>query len=134
MSFQLNIVNTLPLSVLMISIALKPGYPLAAAQRGRVSQSDTFAVGDHNFTCFSIIPSVALLIDIPETFEGSWYKGKVFVGFKNAVFQASSPLRHACELHATLLRKIGDKSILLIYSDGGPDHRLTYISVKLPCS
>ncbi len=118
----------------MISKIREPGYPLAAAQRGReviVSQSDTFAVGDHDFTCFSIIPSVALLIDIPETFEGSWYKGKVFVGSKNAVFQASSPLRHACELHATLLRKIGDKSILLIYSDGGPDHRLTYISVKL---
>lgn len=83
-------------------------------------------MGDHDFTRFSIIPSVVLLIDI-----GSWYKGKVLVGFKDAVFQASSPIRHACEIHSTLLRKIGDKSILLIYSDGGPDHRLTYISVQL---
>lgn len=112
----------------------EPGYPVAATNRGReviVSQSDTFVVGDHDFTRFSIIPSVALLIDIPEKFEGSWYKGKVLVGFKDAVFQASSPLRHACEIHSALLRKIGDKSILLIYSDGGPDHRLTYVSVKL---
>lgn len=88
-------------------------------------------MGDHDFTRFSIIPSVALLINIPEKFEGSWYSGKVLVGFKDAVFQASSPLRHACEIHSTLLRRIGDKSIVLIYSDGGPDHRLTYVSVKL---
>lgn len=27
--------------------------------------------------------------------------------------------------------RVGDKSILFIYSDGGPDHRLTYISVQL---
>lgn len=36
----------------------EPGYPVAAAERGRqviVSQTETFAVADHDFTRFSII-------------------------------------------------------------------------------
>ena len=112
----------------------EPGYPVAAVERGRqviVSQTETFAVGDHDFTRFSIIPSVALQVEIPEKFEGSWYHGKILVGIKDAVYQSSSPLRHATELYSTLLKRIGDRSILFIYSDGGPDHRLTYVSVQL---
>ena len=70
-------------------------------------------------------------LSIPDSFEGSWYTGKVLVGLKDAVFQASSPLQHAAELHSLLLTRIGSKSILCIYSDGGPDHRLTYVSVQL---
>ena len=112
----------------------EPGFPVAAAERGLevvVSFHETFAVGDHDFTRFSIIPSVVFHLSIPDSFEGSWYTGKVLVGIKDAVFQASSPLRHAAELHSLLLTRIGSKSILCIYSDGGPDHRLTYVSVQL---
>lgn len=107
---------------------------MAAAERGRqviVSQTETFAVADHDFTRFSLIPSVVLQVDIPETFDGSWYSGQVLVGLKDAVFEASSPLRHAVELHSLLLKRIGERTILCIYSDRGPDHRLTYISVQL---
>ena len=53
------------------------------------------------------------------------------VGLKEAVFQSSSPLRHATELHSLLLSRIGNKTIMFMYSDGGPDHRLTYVSVQL---
>ena len=112
----------------------EPGYPVAAAERGRqviVSENETFAVGDHDFTKFSITPSVVLDVEIPDKFEGSWYTGQVFVGLKDAVFQSSSPLRHATGLHSLLLQRIADRTILFIYSDGGPDHRLTYISVQL---
>ena len=68
-----------------------------------------------------------LLINIPESIEGSWYEGEVYVGYKDAVLQPSSALRQATELHDILLRKVGNKTILLLFSDGGPDHRLTYI-------
>lgn len=57
--------------------------------------------------------------------------GTVYVGLKDAVFEASSPLRHACELYQTLQSFSFSKSILFIFSDGGPDHRLTYVSVQL---
>ena len=112
----------------------EPGYPVAAVECGRqviVSESQTFAVGNHDFTKFSLIPSVALQIEIPETFEGSWYKGKVLIGLKDAVFQSSSPMCHASELHSVLMKTLGLRTTLFIYSDGGPDHRLTYVSVQL---
>lgn len=83
------------------------GYPVAAAERGHqviVYEKETFAVGDHDFMKFSIIPSVVLDVEIPNKFEGSWYTGLVSVGLKDAVFQSSSPLRHAPVLHSLLLQ------------------------------
>ncbi len=107
----------------------EPGFPVAAAERGRrviVSSGTTFEVGDHDFTKFSIIPSVVLLIDIPERIEDSWYRGQVAVGFKDAAFESSSPIRHATELCSILKSKEEyQKPVLFVYSDGGPDHRVT---------
>ena len=62
---------------------------MAAAERGRrviVSLKEEFQVGDHDFTRFSIIPSVIFRVDIPESIEGSWYDGQVCVTLKEAVF------------------------------------------------
>ncbi len=39
-------------------------------------------VADHDFTKFSMTPSVHFLNDIPPNLEGSFYSGKVFVGMK----------------------------------------------------
>lgn len=57
--------------------------------------------------------------------------GTVFVDLKDAIFEPSSPFRHMCELYNTLQSISFSKHILFLYSDGGPDHRLTYISVQL---
>ena len=43
----------------------EPGFPVAAAERGRrvlVSRDSSFEVGDHDFTKFGIVPSVCLLL------------------------------------------------------------------------
>ena len=48
----------------------KPGYPLTAAERGKqvlVSMKTKFQVGDHDFSKFSITPSVCLLIELRST-------------------------------------------------------------------
>ena len=61
----------------------EPGYPVVAVDRGRkviVAKNTSFQVADHDFTKFSITPSVALSIDIPDTIEGSFYHGQVYVG------------------------------------------------------
>ena len=57
----------------------------------------------------------------------------MYVGLKNTHFEPSSPFRHLCELvHIIGLDPTSfSKPILFLYSDGGPDHRLTYISVQL---
>lgn len=96
-----------------------------------VSSTDTYSVADHDFCRFSLIPSVILVIDIPSSIDGSWYDGQVFVGLKEAGFEPSSPIRHATELHKCIQPLMGNRSILFIYSDGGPDHRLTFVSVQL---
>ena len=111
----------------------EPGFPVAALERGRkviVGLNSFFQVGDHDYTRFSIIPSVCFLVDIPETVESSWYTGQVVVGLKEGCFEPSSPVRHCAELRSILSsRNLHSKPILFIYSDGGPDHRLTYLSV-----
>ena len=61
--------------------------------------SQSLQAGDHDFTKFGIIPSVAFVLDIPDDIEGSWCTGDVYVDIKNTVFEPSSPLRHACELY-----------------------------------
>ena len=113
----------------------EPWCPVAAAERGRrviVRAGTTFEVGDHDFTKFSIIPSVTLVVEISQKIQESWYRGQVYVGYKDASFEASSPMRHATEL-SSLLSSNDDyqNTILFIYSDGGPDHRLTYASVQV---
>ena len=109
----------------------EPGYPVAAVDRGRkviVAKNTSFQVADHDFTKFSITPSVALSIDIPDTIEGSFYRGQVYVGVKENCFEASSALRHMCELGSY---EENNKPILVLYTDEGSDHRLTFMSVKL---
>ena len=78
----------------------EPGYPVAAAERGKivlVSRDLKFEVSDHDFCKFSLIPSVCLIVDIPDGITGSWYSGQVLVGLKEGSFEPSSPLRHMTE-------------------------------------
>ncbi len=112
----------------------EPGLPVASVERGKkvlVALNQSFEVCDHDFTRFSLIPSVTLLTDIPTSIDQSWYEGQVFLGLKDAVFEPSSCLRHVTKLHDILLTKIGSKSILFMCTDGGPDHRTTFVSVQL---
>ena len=91
----------------------------------------SFEVGDHDFTKFSIVPSVILVNDIPTEITGSWYSGKVFYALKESAFEPSSPIRHVTEL-CSCLHRLGDVNpVLLLYTDGGPDHHLTYLSVQV---
>lgn len=112
----------------------EPQFPVAAAERGRrvpVANNQSFQAGDHDFTKFGIIPSVIFIIDIPENVEDSWYTGTVYVGLKDSTFEPSSPLRHSVELYNTLISIKAEQKILFLYTDGGPDHRLTYLSVQI---
>ena len=111
----------------------EPGHPVAAVDRGKrviVGEDKVFAVSDHDFTKFSIIPSVTMLLDIPDNINGSFYRGQIYVGIKDLILEPSSPLRHVTELFE-ILKTENAKPILFMYTDGGPDHRLTYLSVQL---
>ena len=114
----------------------EPGYPVASVERGKKVLVGTgpgmaFEVGDHDFTRCSLTPSVALFIDISDSIEGSFYHGKVCVGVKDSIFEPSSPHRHATELNSLLTTLNDTNPILLLYTDGEPDHRVNYIIVQL---
>ena len=84
----------------------EPGYPLAAAERGRrvlVSSTKTFEVGDHYFSKVYIVPSVSILVDIPSEISESWYTGQVTVSLKESAFEPSFLLRHMAELYKSLV-------------------------------
>ena len=54
------------------------------------------------------------------------------MGLKENAFQPSSPIRHMTELKGVFLEAVDDcHSLLLLYTDGGSDHRLTYASVQI---
>ena len=82
----------------------------------------------------SLTPSVALKVEVPETIDESFYRGTVTVKYKDSVFQPSTPFRHAVEMKQILTNGEANEEvppILMIFSDGGPDHRITYHSVKI---
>lgn len=110
----------------------EPGFPVAAVDRGKevvVGLNSSFQVGDHDFTKAKATPSVTLICDVPASLEETFYRGSVKVCYKDTIFQPSSPYRHVAELHKVLL---GNESpILCVYTDGGPDHRTTYLTVQI---
>ena len=56
-------------------------------------------------------------MDIPDDIKDSWYRGQVRVGFKDAAFEASSPIRHATELsHVLSSSDERCKPVLFIHS------------------
>jgi len=53
------------------------GFPVAAAERGRkviLRAGTIFEVGDHDFMKFSIVPSVTLVVNIPDNIHDSCYR------------------------------------------------------------
>lgn len=106
-------------------------FPIASAERGQqaiMPSGSQLLAGDHDFTKYSLIPSVVLLCDI---ISGSWYTGQVFVMFKEGAFEPSSPVRHSAELSKIVKRTNSERPVLFIYSAGGPGHRENFMSVKL---
>ena len=112
----------------------EPDFPVTSTERGRrvpMAVNESLQAGDRDFTKFGIIPSVTFLVDVPDNIEGSWYTGNVYVGVKDSIFEASSPLRHVFELYSILMSLASQKHILFLYTDGGPDHNLMYLSVQI---
>ena len=119
----------------------EPKAPVSTGVRGH-NRSLVPVVGpqfealDHDFHLHGIVPSVAFSIDIPESATDSFYRGQPFVTNKNKVTQPSSALRHASEMKDLICTHCSNeegkpKRVLIIVSDGGPDHRVTFGSVKV---
>lgn len=112
----------------------EPGVHISSGVRGRksiVPVESALSCLDHDVSSKgSLTPSVVLLVDIPEDVSETFYRGQVALTMKDSIFQPSTPFRHAIELK-NILDVSEKKPVLFLYTDGGPDHRTTYNSVKL---
>lgn len=54
---------------------------------------------DHYFTKLSLTPSVSLFVEIPNEITESFYKGQVYVAYKDTILQPSSALCHSTEFY-----------------------------------
>lgn len=92
---------------------------------------------DHDFHICGVVPSVCFFVNIPGSITDSFFNGEVEVVNKDKILQASNPFRHAAELLKSLRDSQcneegkANKGILAIHTDGGPDHRITYLSVQI---
>src|SRR6266540_1869365 len=110
------------------------GSPVTAVERRKqivVSKNMTFIVSDHDFTKCSLISSVSMICNIPALINDSFYRGKVHISLKDPIFQPSNSLRHITELYNILLQTGQNNPFLILYTDGGPDHKITYLRVQL---
>lgn len=87
---------------------------------------------DHDWKLAGIVPSVNLVVDIPESTKETFFAGKPLVTLKDRIFQKSGPMRHGKELSTQINNLVDDfwKPILLLITDGGGDHNITHASVQ----
>ena len=76
-----------------------------------------------------MIPSVELVNEMQGNIASSWYDGNVLALLKDAAFKPSSLTRHMAELYSLLSSQPDQKWVLLLDTDGGLDHRVTYVSM-----
>ena len=98
-----------------------------AHNKSLIPEGEKLSALDHDFNIHGAIPSVLLDIDIPPNKDDSFYSGIVHVTVKYKVFTKSTAMRHAAESINIEM----NKPILLMFTDGGPDHRTTFWSVQL---
>lgn len=115
------------------------GEPGLCASSGVGRQKKSIVPLNFNLSCLdhdvqnkgSLTPSVLLDVDIPEDLADSFYRVRVTFTIKDSIFEHSLPFRHIVELQHILEDKKKRKPCLIIYTDGGPDHRTLCHAVKL---
>jgi hypothetical protein len=109
-----------------------------AGSKGIVVVGDKTALKamDHDFHSANIIPSVTLRCNIPSSISGSFFigddngYGQIFVTLRCAVFDPSEVYDHCAQLVDTLRKQGLKPTVLVIQTDGGPDHSLKRVATK----
>ena len=120
----------------------EPGIPISTGVRGHnkvltPSDGPKLVCTDHDFHIAGLVPSVTFVSRIPRHSNDTFFDGNIYVTTKDKIFQPSSPYRHASELTKILREHYSDDDIdlktpiLCLMTDGGPDHRVTFETVKL---
>ena len=98
-----------------------------------VTQRTFLQAANHNHASSTLIPTVLLSHKIPNNTDNSWYRGVPYVYLKLVATEPSSAIRNAAEVKRVLISKFGKNNIppiVIFYTEGGPEHRTTFLSVK----
>ena len=116
----------------------KPNYPISAVTQGKqvlVAHGQSLQASDHDFSKISLVPTVVLIHEIPNSIHESFYRGIPYVYLKIHATEPSSAIRNAKEIANALIEKYKGKEnippMLTIYTDGGPEHRSNFLSVQI---
>ncbi|KAL7547981.1 hypothetical protein ACHAWF_011257 [Thalassiosira exigua] len=93
---------------------------------------------DHDFHVGNMIAAATLRGNIPEDMSGSFFigdeergTGQIFVTLRCAIFNPSEIFDHCAQLIDAICSKSLTPSVLVLQTDGGPDHSMKRIAVKL---
>ena len=82
----------------------------------------------------TLIPTVGLS-HIPDEVDKSWYHGIPYVYLKITATDPSSALHNATKVEDILAHRYQGKQnippIIILYTDGGPEHRSNFLFVKI---
>ena len=118
----------------------EPGHVLSTGVRGKMGiapTSTTIVAEDHDTNRKgTITPSVILDVNIPCNSFDSFYRGQVTAILKDSVFQQSTSFRTVLELIHYIeedvpITRWEHIKTLIIFTDGGSEHRVNYESVKI---
>ena len=93
---------------------------------------------DHDFHCSNGIAAVTLRCNIPKDVSGSFFIGdeeggfgQIFVTLRDATFDPSNVFDHCAQLIDCIRKKGLNPTVLVLQTDGGPDHSLKRAATKL---
>ena len=106
-----------------------------ANNKGMVATDDESGLRalDHDFHIGNIVPSVSLCCNIPKEILGFFFiggddgKGQIFVTLHDAVFDPSRIFGHCAQLVRVLRKKGLHPTVLVLQTDGGPDHSHSHV-------
>jgi len=102
-----------------------------------VGDDDALRALDHDFHAANLIASATLRCNIPDEVSGSFFigdddgVGQIFVTIRDAIFDPSNVFDHCAQLIDTLRRKGLNPTVLVLQTDGGPDHSMKRVAVQL---
>ena len=112
----------------------EPRDGVSALERNReviMSGASEPSASRHDFTWAKVNISVLLVVDVLNSAEESFYRGSVYTSVKDALIEGSTALRHSTEWKRIFKQSYPEMCALLIYTDGGPDHNVTFLKTIL---
>eukprot|EP00956_Cyclotella_meneghiniana_P041453 scaffold227870_cov37-Cyclotella_meneghiniana.AAC.2 len=125
-------------------IPVGDSVPISTGVRANVRRSivnadteDSLTAMDHDFHVVNLVCSATLVCNIPDSIGGSFFmgdeesgNGEMFYTLRDAIFDPSTVFDHTAQLIDCLRRLDKRPFVLVLQTDGGPDHSIKFANTK----